>query len=286
MANERPPWFKFDPSAFLADAQVDAMTTLELGACLRLLCRQWIDGDLPGDLHTLGRLCRLDGSGMGDAWVTLCHFFPEIGNGRRANRFMWIEREQVMAAMEKKSSDGEKAARKRWESLGKTSDATPNGSPMPHPMQDKEEEKEKEQHKNTQSPTAPSSSGGKKSGKMSKGGFDLEIPEEILRLATRVKDRWPRTSYDQSPVRIEPAKLISRLQEVLLANPAITAERLEAGVDHYLGQTPPPKRWCAPQNFFGPGVEKDKIPIWLENARAAYKKAELLKPKEPTDVPA
>lgn len=157
MAHERPPWFKFDPSAFLSDAQVDAMTTLELGACLRLLCRQWIDGDLPGDLHTLGRLCRLDGSCMGDAWVTLCHFFPEVENGRRANRFMWIEREQIMAAMDKKSSDGSKAARNRWDKLRNSSDATPNGSPMPHPMQeeDKEQEKEEEQEQEQENTPLP-----------------------------------------------------------------------------------------------------------------------------------
>jgi hypothetical protein len=43
MAIQKPDWFKMDAAKFLSDAQVDAMTTLELGACLRLLCRQWLD---------------------------------------------------------------------------------------------------------------------------------------------------------------------------------------------------------------------------------------------------
>lgn len=69
-----PPWFKINPAQFLADTAVDAMTTLELGACFRLLCRQWIDGTIPDDLDRLARLARLDATAMGEAWVTLCHF--------------------------------------------------------------------------------------------------------------------------------------------------------------------------------------------------------------------
>jgi uncharacterized protein YdaU (DUF1376 family) len=95
MALGKPAWFKMDPAAFLSDGQVDAMSTLELGACFRLLCRQWLDGHIPDDQHVLARLCRLDADSMAQAWPTLSKFFPVVESGKRANRFMWIEREKV-----------------------------------------------------------------------------------------------------------------------------------------------------------------------------------------------
>jgi len=147
MAIQKPEWFKMDAAKFLCDAQVDAMSTLELGACIRLLCRQWIDGSIPDDLHALARLCRLDDSSMAKAWVTLADFFPLVpvlGPGKRANRFMWFEREKVVADLEKKSDEGTRAARKRWDESNRKRNAKPNASPstrpngsgMPEPMQD------------------------------------------------------------------------------------------------------------------------------------------------------
>jgi uncharacterized protein YdaU (DUF1376 family) len=136
MAIQKPEWFKLDPAKFLCDAQIDVMSTLELGACLRLLCRQWIDGFIPDDLHLLARLCRLDDTAMGEAWVTLSHFFPAVETGKRANRFMWIEREKIVADLEHRSDEGTKAARKRWDDAKKRQDAIPNGSPIPDPMQE------------------------------------------------------------------------------------------------------------------------------------------------------
>jgi uncharacterized protein YdaU (DUF1376 family) len=140
MAIQKPEWFKVDPAKFLSDAQVDVMSTLELGACFRLLCRQWLDGYVPDDPRLLARLCRLDASSMGEAWVTIEPFFPALEPGKRANRFMWIEREKVITALERKSDEGTRAARKRWNEARKNRSqavgATPNGSPIPDAMQD------------------------------------------------------------------------------------------------------------------------------------------------------
>src|SRR4051794_8414097 len=152
MAMQKPEWFKMDPAQFFSDAQVDAMSTLELGACFRLLGRQWIDGFIPDDLRVLGRLCRLDDSGMREAWDTLSAFFPVVEAGKRANRFMWIERAKVVADLERKSDEGTRAARKRWDESRRRDAspnavpnaegngspiAAPNGSPIPEPMQEK-----------------------------------------------------------------------------------------------------------------------------------------------------
>src|ERR1700684_787401 len=153
----KPPWFKIDPAQFLCDAQVDAMSTVELGACFRLMCRQWIDGFIPDDAHLLARLCRLDAPAMGEAWVTLSQFYPVVSDAKRANRYMWIEREKVTAELEKKSDEGTRAAHKRWGEVRKQRDAAPNGSPMPEPMQ---EEIRLEENK-TSSSEPKTGSGGK-----------------------------------------------------------------------------------------------------------------------------
>jgi uncharacterized protein YdaU (DUF1376 family) len=100
------------------------------------MCRQWIDGDIPDDQNMLARLCRIDKSAMAEAWGTLSNFFPVLESGKRANRFMWIERAKVVADLEKRSDEGTKAARKRWDDARNKPDAKPNGSPMPDPMQE------------------------------------------------------------------------------------------------------------------------------------------------------
>jgi uncharacterized protein YdaU (DUF1376 family) len=140
VAIQKPEWFKIDAAKFLSDTLVDAMSSSELGACLRLLCRQWMDGYIPDDLHRLARLCRLDDASMADAWIVLSEFFPAIEPGKRANRFMWLERERVVADLARKSDEGTRAARKRWDEVNNMRNAAPiakpNGSPMPEPMQD------------------------------------------------------------------------------------------------------------------------------------------------------
>ncbi len=133
MAVQKPPWFKIDAAQFLSDTLVDAMSTLELGACVRLLCRQWMDGHIPDDQKLLARLCRLDEPAIVDAWVILSRFFPVVEPGKRANRFMWIERERVMTDLERKSSEGARAARKRWDNARRQCDGEPIGSPTVEP---------------------------------------------------------------------------------------------------------------------------------------------------------
>jgi len=117
MAIEKPEWFKLNPAKFLSDRKVDAMSTLEFGACVRLLCRQWMDGDIPDDVTLLARHCRLSEAEMREVWPMLSDFFPVVGPGRRANRFMWIERERVTEELERMSDAGTRAARKRWDEV-------------------------------------------------------------------------------------------------------------------------------------------------------------------------
>jgi hypothetical protein len=135
MAIQKPEWFPMDPAKFLTDSLVDSMTTTELGAAFRLLCRQWIDGALPDDLNLLARLARLDGAAMAEAWVVLQKFFPEIEPGKRANRFMWIRRETVIAELDRKSDEFTQLARKRWDAARNAGgNAERNAERIPHAM--------------------------------------------------------------------------------------------------------------------------------------------------------
>jgi uncharacterized protein YdaU (DUF1376 family) len=119
---QKPEWFRLDPAKFLSDSLIETLTTEELGCAFRLLCRQWLDGYIPDDSRLLSRLCRLDEPRMDAAWKTLSRFFPVIEDGKRANRFMYVEREKVVADLDRKSDQATRAARKRWDE--RPSDAT------------------------------------------------------------------------------------------------------------------------------------------------------------------
>ena len=110
----KPFWFPIEPAAFLSDSLVDQMTTLELGACFRLLCRQWIDGDLPDDQEQLRRLARLSKAEMDEAWEVIQRFFPESGDGKRANRYANERRKEVTETLSKRHDAGVLGAEKRW----------------------------------------------------------------------------------------------------------------------------------------------------------------------------
>lgn len=207
MAIQKPDWFKMDPAKFLCDAQVDVMSTLELGACLRLLCRQWIDGFIPDDQRLLARLCRLDTAAMGEAWVTLSNFFPVVEAGKRANRFMWIEREKVIADLERKSDEGTRAARKRWDAKrgeGVLPDATPiagpNGSPMPDPIQD-QTRAEQTRAKKTSSSEPQNGSDGATASTQKKSSSPSQ---QACRLAALLKSEILRNKRDS---RITPSQV-------------------------------------------------------------------------------
>jgi uncharacterized protein YdaU (DUF1376 family) len=142
MMADKPDWFKMNPAQFLADATVDAMTTEELGAAFRLLCRQWIDGWIPDDVLILGRLCRLDDKAMAKAWPMVQRLFPVIEDGRRANRFMWEERELVISAMKKRQDDGREAVKRRWAAMRTAKEGY--RSPIANLIQDTDTEEESE----------------------------------------------------------------------------------------------------------------------------------------------
>ena len=130
----KPFWFPIEPAAFLSDSLVDQMTTLELGACFRLLCRQWIDGDLPDDPEQLRRLARLSKPEMDESWEVIQRFFPICGKGKRANRYANERRKDVEVTLSKRHDAAIKANEKRWSSdpiaIRNASESDPNRNPI------------------------------------------------------------------------------------------------------------------------------------------------------------
>lgn len=74
MAAERAPAFQFYPKDFLADANVSAMSLVEVGAYIRLLSLCWLEGSLPTDHARLARMLGVSVGAFRKLWpaVSLC----------------------------------------------------------------------------------------------------------------------------------------------------------------------------------------------------------------------
>ena len=107
-------WFKVDPKEFLSDGLISAMNAIEFGCATRLLMHQWIEGHITDDLAILARVCRLTLPEMQEAWPIVGQFFPEIEPGKRANRFMYSQRQVLNAEREHKREVGRDSINKRW----------------------------------------------------------------------------------------------------------------------------------------------------------------------------
>lgn len=113
----KPPAFQFYADDFLAGT-ID-MSAEEVGAYIRLLCRQWACGEIPvGDAAKLSRVAGVAVS------ADVLGKFPE-GKNPRLER----ERAKQNEYREAKSQSGRIGAEKRWQRHG-----TPNGTPIDSPL--------------------------------------------------------------------------------------------------------------------------------------------------------
>lgn len=275
---DKPDWFKMWPSRFLQDSVVDQMTTEELGCCVRLMCRQWLDGSIPDDLDRLSRICRVDRSSMGQAWVTLCQFFPPLQEGQRANRFMFIERELVSQKMEDKSRKGLEAATKRWNDVRKNKDGLPMPNPLGNPMQDTDTDTDTEKNKNkdTSPPVTCLPSGNVKKQKPPKRIKITGLKPESVKAWEAIMDTFPKShrvwdevvkDWKDEPISkgaILPAQ--ENFQAIVDAQ-AATPKELYATFYAYIQEEPKVAKGFVQQlaTFFGP--KKATWIQWIERGR-------------------
>lgn len=96
----KAPAFQFYARDFLTDERVLMMPLEAQGAYVRLLCHQWLEGSIPGDLRRLARLCQVDEGTMSAIWDEVGPCFDSEGdrlfNARlreqRQEREEWVEK--------------------------------------------------------------------------------------------------------------------------------------------------------------------------------------------------
>lgn len=106
------PYFKVFPAETLADERFGGWTMEERGAWFSLLLHAWVNGSIPSDLDSIGRILHLDATAMRPLWAGISDRFiahPDL-IGRLTSRRLEMEREDAIA----KSEAGTKAAKSRW----------------------------------------------------------------------------------------------------------------------------------------------------------------------------
>lgn len=108
----KPPAFQFYASDFLTD--VAEFSNEAVGAYIRLLCSQWVNGDLPSDEKSLCRVCHSYPIEFPEIWEEIKHKFSQKKNGRLVNLKMEKVRNERKEFVKKAAKAGKKGAEKRW----------------------------------------------------------------------------------------------------------------------------------------------------------------------------
>ena len=115
MSREKPPSFQFYPKDFISDEHVAVMTMNERGIYISLICFCWLQGSIPNDVNTAGRMCGANQKEMRSAWPVVSARFqvdPEDASRLRHKR-LDIERVKQNEWRSKSSEGGRNSAAKR-----------------------------------------------------------------------------------------------------------------------------------------------------------------------------
>lgn len=115
--DEKLDWFPLYVYEFITD--IAGWYNSEVGVYFRLLCHQWIDGYLPGDLDRLARLANEPEDSFKKIWENIGSKFI-ISNNKHYNLKLEKIRKQQQKFIEKKSEAGEKGAEARWSAVSFT----------------------------------------------------------------------------------------------------------------------------------------------------------------------
>jgi uncharacterized protein YdaU (DUF1376 family) len=111
------PWMKFYPRETLSDSSYSGWSLEERGAWWHLILHNWIEGSIPSDQGSLGRLLRVDDRVMRGLWSAIGSKFiphPDVP-GRLTSPRLEVEREKAVGVYKKRSAAGVKAATARWQ---------------------------------------------------------------------------------------------------------------------------------------------------------------------------
>ena len=137
MANDFP-YFPFYPDDFSSDGKVEAMTTIEVGAYILLLCKAWKEkprGTLPNDDKVLARYARLDPHDWSAAKPRVLSCFRLSPDETRWHqKRMMVEARKITERANRLRESGKIGAERRWGGHSNPNGvamATPLGTPMP-----------------------------------------------------------------------------------------------------------------------------------------------------------
>lgn len=132
---DRPPFFAFYPADFANDINVEAMSTLQVGAYLLLLCKAWQadpPASLPTDDQVLARFARVSAEVWAEIKLGVLVPFRLGTDQRLHNRRLRLEYDKALNLIRAKQEAGKKGAENRWSNKAKNGSAIaePLGVPM------------------------------------------------------------------------------------------------------------------------------------------------------------
>ena len=135
------PHFPFYPADFLS--KTGRLTDEQVGAYIRLLCEQWIAGDIPlvdanGDASAL----RMLSESIDRSWPAISKYFVVDGHGMKNER---MEEERLKAT--KIYTKRVEAARARWDNEDASGNASASATQNSQPITHKTETKTKKERK-------------------------------------------------------------------------------------------------------------------------------------------
>jgi uncharacterized protein YdaU (DUF1376 family) len=114
---DRPPFFAFYPTDFASDINVEAMSTLQVGAYVLLLCKAWQaepPASLPNDDQVLARLARVDAVTWAEIKLGVLAPFRLGTDGRLHSKRLRLEYDTAVEKMRARQERGQAAAAARW----------------------------------------------------------------------------------------------------------------------------------------------------------------------------
>ena len=111
---DKSPAFQFYPKDWLSDLNVVRMTLEEQGAYMRLLCHQWLEGQLPANTSELARVVGVSSSRFARMWRSIAPCFALSDDGATlSNGRLEVERSKQADWREKSRAGGKRSAAKR-----------------------------------------------------------------------------------------------------------------------------------------------------------------------------
>ena len=139
------PHFPFYPADFIS--KTGRLTDEQVGAYIRLLCEQWIAGDIPlVDAHGDASALRMLSESIDKSWPSISKYFERVGNGMKNPRMEEVRLKAIDIYTKRVD-----AAKTRWADDNASADADDNASASatqnPKPITNNTEQKTQKERK-------------------------------------------------------------------------------------------------------------------------------------------